>query len=73
MPIQMWERKWLVNFRTGKIRAYHVDFKTRQVNDPERWTEISYQHLIKDGFKSERLAKKFYEDYKDHYDKLAFV
>lgn len=65
--MQIWERKWLINFKTAKIRMYLIDFQTKHVHDPERLGEICHQEFIKDGFKTEREAKKFFEKYKSYY------
>lgn len=67
--MQMWDRKWLINFKTGNIRQYLVDFKTKHVHDPQRYGEICHQDFIKDGFTTSSRAKAFYEKYKDYYAK----
>lgn len=67
--MQIWEKKWLVNFKTEKIRMYLVDFQTKQVHDPQRFDEIGHQEFIRDGFKNEREAKIFYKKYKNNFDK----
>lgn len=66
--MQMWTRMWRVNFRTGIIKSYLVDFQTKQVNDPERMKELADREWIKCGFISDKKAKEFYAKYKNYYN-----